>query len=97
MFTVEQIELAHSKVKTGTDFPKYIKEIKQMGVIGFETWVIDSHTEYFGENSYKTKSQPQYANLEIASSSNTEKFIHYLKIHQQGQTDYYTFPVSLRM
>ena len=37
MFTVEQIELAHSKVKTGADFPKYIKEIKQMGVIGFET------------------------------------------------------------
>jgi len=91
MFTVEQIELAHSKVKTGADFPKYIKEIKQMGVIGFETWVIDSHTEYFGENGYKTKSQPQYANLEIASGSNNEKFIHYLKIHQQGETDYYTF------
>lgn len=91
MFTVEQIELAHSKVKTGADFPKYIKEIKQLGVIGFETWVIDSHTEYFGKNDFKTKSQPQYANLEIASVSNKEKFTHYLKIHQQGETDYYTF------
>ena len=91
MFTVEQIELAHSKVKTGADFPKYIKEIKLLGVIGFETWVIDSHTEYFGKNDYKTISQPQYTSLKIADISNKEKFSHYLKIHQQGETDYYTF------
>lgn len=32
MFTVEQIETAHDKVKTGADFPNYIQEIKQMGV-----------------------------------------------------------------
>ena len=48
MFTVEQIESAHEKVKSGTDFPKYIQEIKEMGVISFKTWVYDSHTEYFG-------------------------------------------------
>lgn len=59
MFTVEQIELAHQKVKSGADFPKYIQEIKQMGVAGFETWVKDSHTEYFGANSYKTRSNSQ--------------------------------------
>jgi len=28
MFTVEQIKAAHSKVKSGADFPSYIKEIK---------------------------------------------------------------------
>jgi hypothetical protein len=50
MFTVEQIELAHEKVKSGADFPKYIQEIKALGVKGIETWVKDSHTEYFGEN-----------------------------------------------
>jgi len=42
MFTVEQIEKAHDKVKTGADFPGYIHEIKEMGVIAFETWVTDS-------------------------------------------------------
>ena len=91
MFTVEQIELAHEKVKSGADFPKYIQEIKQIGVTAFETWVKDSHTEYFGENGYQTKSQPQYENLLIANDSDKEKFSHYLKIHQQGETDYFTF------
>ncbi|MBK7094740.1 MAG: DUF1398 family protein [Saprospiraceae bacterium] len=46
MFTVEQIESAHSKIKSGAEFPKYIQEIKEIGVIAFETWVIDSHTNY---------------------------------------------------
>ena len=91
MFTVEQINQAHEKVKSGADFPKYIQEIKQIGVTSFETWVTDSHTEYFGENNYQTKSLPQYENLTIADSSNREKFCRYLKIHQQGETDYFTF------
>ncbi len=91
MFTVEQIEQAHLKVKSGADFPKYIQEIKQLGVVAFETWVDDSHTEYFGDNNFETQSLPQYAPLTIADESNKELFTHYLKIHQQGQTDYFTF------
>ena len=39
MFTVEQIKEAHSKVKSGADFPQYIQEIKILGVTAFETWV----------------------------------------------------------
>ncbi len=91
MFAVEQIEQAHDKVKSGADFPKYIQEIKALGVVAFETWVKDSHTEYFGLNNYQTKSNPQYNTLTISEVTDKEKFSHYLKIHQQGQTDYYTF------
>lgn len=91
MFTVVQIDQAHEKVKTGADFPKYIQEIKQMGVTAFETWVIDGHTEYFGKNDYQTISRPQYGNLTIADISDSEKFSRLLKTHQQGETDYFTF------
>jgi uncharacterized protein YbcV (DUF1398 family) len=91
MFTIEQIEKAHDKVKSGADFPKYIQEIKQLGVIAFETWVIDSHTEYFGENNFKTASKPKYGVLSISEKSDATKFNNYLKMHQQGKTDYYTF------
>lgn len=91
MFTVEQIEKAHEKVKSGADFPNYIQEIKQMGVTSFETWVNDSHTVYFGNNDFRAKSLPQYEKLKIADTSDGEKFIAYLKSHQHGETDYYTF------
>lgn len=91
MFTVEQIEKAHKTVKSGADFPKYIQEIKQMGVTAFETWVNDSHTVYFGTDNFITTSQPQYEEMEIADQSNKEEFARYLKKHQLGETNYFTF------
>ena len=91
MFTVDQIEQAHSKVKSGADFPKYIQEIKALGVVAFETWVNDSHTEYFGENNFRTASKPKYAELIISENSDGENFKGRLNEHQQGKTDYFTF------
>ena len=91
MFTVEEIKAAHSKVRSGADFPKYIQEIKTLGVTAFETWVKDSHTDYFGANDYRTSSKPMYEDLDISRSTDKIKFQHYLKIHQQGETNYLTF------
>jgi uncharacterized protein YbcV (DUF1398 family) len=91
MFTVEQIEQAHKKVKSGADFPKYIQEIKELGVKEFITWVKDSHTEYYGENNFSTKSKSKYDDLIISDSSKKENFKTQLKLHQQGKTDYLTF------
>lgn len=86
MFTVEQIERAHGKVKSGAEFPKYIQEIKDLGVTEFETWVFDSHTLYFGKNSFHTKSEPKYDELIIADTCDKAKFETYIKIHQKGET-----------
>ncbi len=91
MFTIAQIHEAHDKVKSGADFPKYIQEIKNLGVIGFETFVVDSHTEYYGKDNFKTQSEAMYENLEINAISNKAEFVERLKIHQRGETDYFTF------
>ncbi|RFM27893.1 DUF1398 domain-containing protein [Deminuibacter soli] len=91
MFTVQQIKAAHAQVQSGADFPNYIREIKEMGVTGFETWVVDSHTSYFGKNNYQTQSTPMYEDLAIAGKADKTAFAGYLNIHQQGKTDYLTF------
>lgn len=91
MFTVAQIEKAHENVKSGADFPKYIQEIKLMGVISFETWVSDSHTIYNGDHNFSVSSQAQYDLLTIAHHSDKLNFSLYLKKHQQGETDYFSF------
>jgi uncharacterized protein YbcV (DUF1398 family) len=91
MFTVEQIKTAHSKVKSGADFPAYIKEIKQLGVTYYEAFVSDGHTDFFGVNDYKTSSTVKYDILSIAENSKTEQFKLDLIAHQQGKTDYLTF------
>jgi len=91
MFTVEQIKAAHSKVKSGADFPAYIQDIKKLGVTFYETFVTDGHTDYFGANDYKTSSVAKYETLAIAEASNIEQFKADIKAHQQGKTDYPTF------
>lgn len=91
MFTVNAINGAHDKVKTGADFPEYIREIKLMGVESFKTSVEDSHTIYNGAGNFQAVSEPVYDTLAISDTTDTELFRHYLKIHQQGETDYFTF------
>ncbi len=91
MFTIEQIIDAHSKIKSGADFPSFIQDLKKMGVIYYESFVIDGHTDYFGERNYKTTSPSKYNNLTIADNSNIDQFKNDLKAHQQGKTDYLTF------
>lgn len=91
MFTVEQIKEAHSKVKSGADFPAYIQEIKGLGVTGYEAFVSDGHINYFGAANYQTAAGPKYPELVIADQSEEEQFKADLKAHQLGKTDYPTF------
>lgn len=91
MFTVEQIRQAHSKVKSGADFPAYIQEIKALGVTFYETYVEDGHTDYYGANEYKTTAPAKYEKLLIAEAVHPEEFKKELKEHQQGKTDFLTF------
>jgi uncharacterized protein YbcV (DUF1398 family) len=91
MFTVEQIKAAHSKVKSGADFPAYIQDLKKLGVTYYKTFVSDGHTDYYGANNYKTSTIAKYGPLGITETSNAEQFKADLKAHQQGKTDYLTF------
>ena len=91
MFTIDQIKSAHSKVKSGADFPRYIQDLIHLGIECYSTYVVDGHSEYFGKDGYEVKSDAKYPVLKVSENSNSEKFKSYLKLHQQGQTDYMTF------
>ena len=91
MFTVEQIKVALSKIKSGADFPAYIQDLKKLGVVYYETCVADGHTDYYGANDYTTTLPAKYKFLKVAKTCNAARFKTDLKAHQGGQTDYPTF------
>lgn len=91
MFTSEQIKAAHSKVKSGADFPAYIKEIKSMGVTHYEAYVTDGHIDYHGADQHTAKVPAKYNLLTIADTADVNEFKAELLAHQQGKTDYLTF------
>lgn len=91
MFTAEQIKAAHAKVKSGADFPQYVKDLIQLGVTSYETYVSDGHTEYHGTDGYTATSGAKYERLAIADNANASRFKTGLKEHQEGKTDYPAF------
>lgn len=91
MFTIQQIKEAHSKVKSGSDFPHYIQDIIKLGVKKYELFVSDGHAVYYGSDGYQTQSDEKYPALLIADQSDKVQFQKDLKEHQQGKTDYMTF------
>lgn len=91
MFTAEQIKQLHSKVKSGADFPAYIRDIRAIGVTHYETFVTDGHTHYYGADDYKVTVPAKYEALPITNECNASQFKIELKEHQQGKTDYLTF------
>lgn len=91
MFTIDQIKAAHEKVKTGADFPNYIKDIIELDVKGYDTIVADGRVSYYGNNDFTASTDTKYDAITIDAVANKERFIEFLVMHQDGQTDYFTF------
>lgn len=91
MFTAEQIKAAHSKVKSGADFPAYVREIKALGVTHYEAYVTDGHIAYHGANHHTATVPAKYAPQPVADTMQTDAFKAGLLEHQQGKTDFLTF------
>ena len=91
MFTIQQIKETHARVQSGADFPQYVQDLIQLGLRHYDNFVSDGHVIYFGENDFKLTDGAKYPAMEVSDASDTQKLKHYLKIHQQGETNYPTF------
>ncbi len=91
MFTLEQLKMANSKVKTGADFPAYVQDIKALGVTHYATFVADGNSYYYGADHHQVPTGARYAVLAVAESPHVEQFKASLQAHQQGATDFPTF------
>lgn len=91
MFTLDQIHEAHRRVKSGADFPQYVRELKALGVLHYDNYVADGQTEYFGSDNFSLRDKPKYPPIAVNTKSSAEKLRQAISIHQQGHTDYPTF------
>ncbi len=92
MFTKEDIQAAESKIKTGSDFPHFVKELKDLGVVRNDVYVSNGLSAYFAsEEEVLQKSPEEYPELVINVEPSVEKLKHALKIHQTGETGFISF------
>jgi uncharacterized protein YbcV (DUF1398 family) len=91
MFTADQIKDAHSRVKSGADFPQYIRDLKELGVTRYVAFVEDGHVDFYGNHQQVLQAPGKYDALVVSDMLNAEEFKKELLAHQQGKTDYPTF------
>ena len=91
MFTLDQIHQASAKVKSGADFPRFVIDLKSLGITHYENFVIDGHTKYYGWNNFSVEDKAKYEPFNVSDESSAVNLKHAITIHQQGQTDYLTF------
>lgn len=90
-FTLDQLNAAEAKVKSGADFPNYMKALIAMGVLRLETFVVDGNTVFHGAGNHAVTAASKYPPLVIAQTYNAHQFQSDLKRHQRGETDFFTF------
>ncbi|MEP7279502.1 MAG: DUF1398 family protein [Bacteroidota bacterium] len=76
MFTSEQAAAAHAKVKSGMDFPRYVRELVGLGGTRYETLVFEGHPIYYGTGGYNNRTDAKYPVLEKAGQRNPDLFRH---------------------
>lgn len=91
MFTLDQIKVVQTKVKSGKDFPAYVQDLIRLGVTGYETYVGDGRTIFHGKTGYTEKTGPKHQLLKVEVRSTSARFVEALRIHQEGKTNYETF------
>jgi len=91
MFTAQDILMAHAKVKSGADYPRYVQDLKAMGVVFYDFVVENGQNNYFDQEGNSVSTPEKYSPLHVADSASSEKLKHNILIHQQGKTDFPTF------
>ena len=88
MFTLEQIHEIHDRLGNAETLAEYLQALKAIGVEESDSFITDGHSEYFGKNGHKVVSPPAHEKLTVAKTSNREKLLEHLDLHNQGKTSY---------
>ena len=88
MFTLEQINDIHDQFGRAETLSQYLQALKSIGVDKCDSFITDGHSEYFGENGHRVTSPPVHELLIVAKTSNREKLLEHLELHNQLKTSY---------
>src|SRR4051794_27745608 len=88
MFTIEQINGVHDRIGNADTLLEYVRALHAIGVEKYDSYLTDGHSEYFGKDGHKVSSTPAHEKLSIAETSNRERFLEHLKLHEQGKSSY---------
>lgn len=88
MFTIEQINDIHDRLGAAETLVQYLQSLNAIGVERSDSFIADGHSEYLGKSGHKVVTGPAHEKLTIAKTSNRERVLEHLSLHNQGRTSY---------
>ena len=88
MFTIEQIEELHGRLGSAQTLADYVRSLAGIGVLRYDSYVSDGHSEYFGHDGHRVISPPLHDQLSIALDSDRKAFLDHLSRHESGESSY---------
>lgn len=88
VFTDEQIEELHGRLGRVETLADYIRSLAELGVVRYDSYVSDGHSEYLGLDGRRVISQPAHDELSVAVDSDGDAFLDQLSRHERGETSY---------
>lgn len=88
MFTIEQIEELHGRLGSAETLADYVRSLAELGVVRYDSYVSNGHSEYLGHDGHRVTSQPVHDELPVAADSDRNAFLDHLGRHERGETSY---------
>lgn len=90
MLSLDSIRAAHSRVRSGADFPAYVRDIRELGVASYVFHVDDGRTVYRAIDGSSLEAPARYPIEPIAEKGDAERLARDLRTHQAGGSDFLT-------
>jgi uncharacterized protein YbcV (DUF1398 family) len=88
VFTIEQIDQLHRRLGRADTLLDYVRSLAEVGVLRYDSFVSDGHSEYVGLDARRVSSPPAHETLSVAEDSDRDAFLDHLRRHEHGETSY---------
>ena len=88
MFTLEQIDDIHDRLGHQDTLVQYLRALNAIGVERSDSFLVDGHSEYFGQGGETVVAPPAHEVLAIAGTSSRDELLEHLARHSEGKTSY---------
>lgn len=88
MFVIEQIDELHRRLGRANTLVEYVRSLAELGVVRYDSFVSDGHSEYVGPHACRVSSPPAHDVLSVAKDSDGDAFLNHLRRHEHGETSY---------
>lgn len=92
---MDQIDELHARLGSAESLADYLRGLAAIGVVRFESFLTDGHSEFIGADGRKVTSPPHHAELVVAEFSDRAALLDHLRRHQDKETSYLEMSAGL--